>query len=92
MLLRIILGCAIAHELGHLLLGTNSHSGKGIMQRQWESNQFRQLMTGSLLFTTAQAQLMRAGARMSQAHPRSALTSEAAVRDWRFPSIVSSGQ
>ena len=59
----IILGCVIAHELGHLLLGTNSHSGKGIMQRRWESNQFRQLMTGSLIFTTAQAQLMRAEAQ-----------------------------
>jgi hypothetical protein len=58
-----LLGCVIAHELGHLLLGTNSHSGKGIMQGRWGSNQFRQLMTGSLIFTTAQAQLMRAEAR-----------------------------
>ena len=59
----IIVGCVIAHELGHLLLGTNSHSGKGIMQGRWESSQFRQLMTGSLIFTTAQAELMRAEAR-----------------------------
>jgi hypothetical protein len=26
----IILGCAIAHEVGHLLLGPNSHSGGGL--------------------------------------------------------------
>ena len=29
--LPIILGCVMAHELGHLLLGSNSHSDKGIM-------------------------------------------------------------
>jgi hypothetical protein len=55
----IILGCAIAHELGHLLLGTNSHSDTGIMQPRWEPSQFRQLMMGALLFTTAQSNLMR---------------------------------
>jgi hypothetical protein len=55
----IILGCAIAHELGHLLLGTNSHSDKGIMQPRWEPSQVRQLMMGTLLFTTEQSKLMR---------------------------------
>ena len=55
----IILGCAIAHELGHLLLGTNSHSDTGIMRPRWEPNQFRQLMMGTLLFTTTQSNLMR---------------------------------
>jgi hypothetical protein len=59
----IILGCAIAHELGHLLLGTNSHSDAGIMQPRWESNQFRQLMIGNLIFTTEQSKLMQEQAR-----------------------------
>ena len=59
----IILGCAIAHELGHLLLGTNSHSDSGIMQSRWEPNQFRQLMIGNLVFTTEQSKLMREQAR-----------------------------
>lgn len=59
----IILGCAIAHELGHLLLGTNSHSDAGIMRPRWESNQFRQLMMGNLLFTTEQSKLMQEQAR-----------------------------
>lgn len=59
----IILGCAIAHELGHLLLGTNSHSGEGIMQPRWESNQFRRLTMGTLLFTTEQSKVMRVAAR-----------------------------
>jgi hypothetical protein len=59
----IILGCAIAHELGHLLLGTNSHSDAGIMQPRWESDQFRQLMIGNLVFATEQSKLMREQAR-----------------------------
>lgn len=30
-----LLGRAIAHELGHLLLGTNSHSERGLMRAVW---------------------------------------------------------
>jgi hypothetical protein len=59
----IILGCVIAHELGHLLLGSNGHSRTGIMQPRWEPNHVRQLMTGTLLFTTEQSKLIRAQAR-----------------------------
>jgi hypothetical protein len=56
----IILGCVIAHEVGHLLLGSNSHSGSGIMQGQWERGQIRKAMTGNLLFTPEQAKLIQA--------------------------------
>jgi hypothetical protein len=59
----IILGCVIAHEIGHLLLGSNSHFGTGIMQPRWEPYQVRQLMTGALLFTPEQSKLIRAQAR-----------------------------
>jgi len=61
--LPVILGCVMAHEIGHLLLGPNSHSGSGIMQPSWERKQVRQAMTGSLLFTSAQAKHIRAEAR-----------------------------
>lgn len=56
----IILGCVIAHEVGHLLLGSNSHSGSGIMQRRWERKEMRHAMTGTLLFTHEQAKLIQA--------------------------------
>jgi hypothetical protein len=56
----IILGCVIAHEVGHLLLGSNSHSGSGIMQGQWERGQIRKAMTGTLLFTPEQAKWIQA--------------------------------
>ena len=56
----IILGCVIAHEVGHLLLGSNSHSDSGIMQGQWERGQIRHAVTGNLLFTPEQAKLIQA--------------------------------
>jgi hypothetical protein len=30
-----VLGCVIAHELGHVWLGPNSHSSKGVMTARW---------------------------------------------------------
>jgi hypothetical protein len=59
----IILGCVIAHEIGHLLLGSNSHSVSGIMQGHWERRQIRQAVTGTLLFTPEQAKLIQGEAQ-----------------------------
>ena len=56
----VILACVIAHEVGHLLLGSNSHSASGIMQLHWERGQIRHAMTGTLLFTPEQAKLIQA--------------------------------
>jgi len=56
----MVLGNVIAHEIGHLLLGLNSHSVLGIMQKLWQRNQVRQAVTGNLLFTQEQGKLMRA--------------------------------
>ena len=55
-----ILGSVIAHEIGHLILGLNSHSDTGIMQKRWERKQLRLMMTGNLLFTPSQGKLMQA--------------------------------
>jgi hypothetical protein len=54
-----LLGCVIAHEVGHLLLGTDSHSHEGIMQGRWEDTQLRQAGKGNLQFTPSQAAFMR---------------------------------
>jgi len=53
-----VLGNVIAHEIGHLLLGLNSHSESGIMQKRWQSNHVRQAVTGNLSFTEEQGRLM----------------------------------
>jgi len=55
----IILGCVIAHEVWHLVLGSNSHSGSGIMQGHWERGQIRKAMTGNLPFTPEQVKLIQ---------------------------------
>jgi hypothetical protein len=54
-----ILGTVIAHELGHLLLGSNSHSGMGIMTAHWQGGDLRRLSRNGLLFTSEQAGDMR---------------------------------
>lgn len=56
----MILGGMIAHEIGHLLLGPNSHSPSGIMQARWEAEQVQQLLKGALVFNKRQAALMQA--------------------------------
>ena len=56
----VILGSVIAHEIGHLLLGLNSHSATGIMQKRWERKQLQLVTTGNLLFTAAQGKSMQA--------------------------------
>ena len=58
--LPIILGSAIVHEIGHLLLGPNSHSADGIMRPKWERKQVEQARWGSLLFTSEQSKVLRA--------------------------------
>jgi hypothetical protein len=55
-----ILGCAMAHEIGHLLLGSRSHSFSGVMRSRWDREQLREAMMGALLFTPKQARLMQA--------------------------------
>src|SRR5512134_3831467 len=37
----LLLGRAIAHEIGHLLLGTNAHSVSGLMRAQWTAADIR---------------------------------------------------
>jgi len=54
----IILGHVISHEIGHLLLGTKSHSPSGIMRPQWDREQLSLAVAGLLFFTKSQSRLM----------------------------------
>ena len=49
-----ILGNTMAHEVGHLLLGTNAHSQMGIMRPKWQGQELRRVGMGALLFTPEQ--------------------------------------
>jgi len=54
-----ILGHLIAHELGHLLLGTNSHFPVGIMRANWRPAEIKQALMGNLSFTPQQVERIR---------------------------------
>ena len=58
--LPLILGCVIGHEIGHLLLGPNSHSTEGVMQAEWGQRHLRQALMRDLLFSPQQSRLIQA--------------------------------
>ena len=53
-------GSVMAHELGHLLLGLNSHSVKGLMRARWGRDELQRMGMGTLLFLPEQGKRMRA--------------------------------
>jgi hypothetical protein len=54
-----VLGLALAHEMGHVLLPPPSHSDAGIMQPSWEGDDLRHAIQGDAAFTEEQALVMR---------------------------------
>src|SRR5260370_10440677 len=54
-----VLGAAIAHEVGHLVLGENAHSQEGLMSSDWRWPQFKRLSIGELSFTPREAKLLQ---------------------------------
>lgn len=54
-----LLGSMMAHEIGHLLLGINSHSGQGIMSIPWDLRELHKADLGQLGFTAKEAAAMR---------------------------------
>jgi hypothetical protein len=53
--LETVMGHAMAHEIGHLLLGTNSHSDSGLMSAVWTISEVRSLAKGQLNFRPEEA-------------------------------------
>ena len=60
--LGVLLGAMMAHEIGHLLLGVNSHSREGIMSIPWDPNKLQQIDLARLGFTPDQAATLKAEA------------------------------
>jgi hypothetical protein len=54
-----LLANVMAHEIGHLLLGSNSHSLSGIMSAHWTYDQLRNISEGTMWFIPAQSRMMR---------------------------------
>jgi hypothetical protein len=57
-----ILGHAIAHEMGHMLLGPVPHSRFGIMRGAWTAEDLRSIAMGAFLFKPYQSVLIRQAA------------------------------
>jgi hypothetical protein len=55
-----ILGHAVAHEIGHLLLGPNRHSPTGVMRAEWGRAELQRASRGEMLFTPEQCGIIRA--------------------------------
>ena len=68
----IVLGHAMAHEVGHLLL-PYGHSATGLMRAEWSGGDLRRAVRGQLNFTPEQAASIRAKL-MSQPGSESATT------------------
>ena len=66
-----VLGHAIAHEIGHLLLNLESHSATGIMRGDWNLNDLRGVASGFLLFTPQQAEVIRTEVARRASRPNS---------------------
>jgi len=55
----VLLGRAMAHEIGHLLLGANSHFPSGIMRASWSARELRVNAGPAMLFTEEQSRRMK---------------------------------
>ncbi len=77
----VALGHAMAHEMGHLLLGASRHYPQGIMAPDWSPEDLKLATWGMLLFTREQAERIRADV-LARAKAQAALeTPEVASRD-----------
>jgi hypothetical protein len=69
----IVLGTVMAHELGHLLLGKNSHAETGVMRPSWNPADFAAASQGRLSFSDDQRHILKA--RLDSAESASTLRS-----------------
>src|SRR5260221_7547452 len=54
-----LIGTVAVHEIGHLLLGRDSHSTRGLMAANWQPAELQQAAKGILLFDQGQANRIR---------------------------------
>ena len=58
---RHLLACAIAHEIGHLLEGTTSHSAGGLMKATWTTFDLDSIRNLQMRFDPPDVDLMQKG-------------------------------
>ena len=65
--MAVLLGRAIAHEMGHLLLGSGDHPREGLMRARWSQDELRGLRPSNWLFSPAEGAQMRKNLEQSPA-------------------------
>jgi len=63
----VVLGHALAHEIGHVLLRSSEHASVGLMQARWSPTSWRLASAGLLAFCPEEAERMCAGLRRFRA-------------------------
>jgi hypothetical protein len=63
----VLLGRAIAHELGHLLMASNAHGTIGLMRAFWSQDEMRASRPADWIFAPRDARAIQMGARANQA-------------------------
>jgi hypothetical protein len=66
----LVLACAIAHELGHLLLPVREHAPAGLMRACWSREEFHRAEQGRLTFLPGEVARIRAGLDAPVEHER----------------------
>jgi hypothetical protein len=65
----VVLGHVVAHEIGHMLLGADSHSPDGVMRSRLGPEDWRRASVGQLSFNASQRERIRSF--VAQAEPAS---------------------
>jgi hypothetical protein len=55
----IILGHILAHEIGHVLLGTDTHATAGLMKPGWNSRDLGAMLSSRLEFSSLHSEMIR---------------------------------
>lgn len=63
-----LLAYILAHEIAHILEGTGRHSATGIMKAQWTPEDYADIASGKLTFTSEDIELVHGGVIVRQAH------------------------
>jgi hypothetical protein len=59
-----MLGNAMAHEVGHVLMGSIEHSSTGLMKARWDKGDYMRAEAGMMQFSASELETMRERTRM----------------------------
>ena len=75
-----LLGWAMAHEIGHLLLGTSEHAARGLMRERWSLAEVQRHQRQDWLFSVDESRTMRDALRSRRTAQSARLASSAIVK------------